>query len=372
MIRRAETARARTEGASTARRSSRSARSSRRWPSRRVTRSRHASPIGSRRRSPRPARSGSPRTTTSSGTRSTATGPAPLPTGPGASSGGEAAAAPSHPREPLVPLVLPVPAGTHREEAHLGEVLHHLVAELHGGVEAQRRAVLDVERLAVHAVGEDRLRVERALQVPGGPVARVEGPELDVPRPRVHPGDARDLREPHAVPRRDRRPALDAVVPDAGARPRQPLELGDRERERAGDEPLHRERPARGRDRELLRDLVLGEVLEAGLLVLAELRGEPARVEERALEPLVHALHQAEEARVRTAGVAGEPAERDEAGAAEAAREEAAPGRSAHEASSSRSSLPSVMSARVRGWSSTSTTGTIVKSASAASTRRWM
>ena len=84
--RRAAIARGRIAAASTAPRSSRSDRSSRRRPSPRATRSRSGSRTGSRPRSPRPARSGSRRTTTSSGTRSTATAPARRRTGRGASS----------------------------------------------------------------------------------------------------------------------------------------------------------------------------------------------------------------------------------------------------------------------------------------------
>src|SRR3954468_4831296 len=92
---------------------------------------------------------------------------------------------PSDAREPLVALVLPVPAGGGGQEVHVGQVLHHLVAELDGGVEAQRRALPGAERASIHAVSEDRLLVQRALMVPRRPVAVVERAELDEAGARV-------------------------------------------------------------------------------------------------------------------------------------------------------------------------------------------
>src|SRR5438552_18972465 len=72
----------------------------------------------------------------------------------------------SNAREPGVPLVFPVPAWTRVHERHRQEILCHLVAELRRRVQAQRRAVGGRERVVVHAIGENRLRVQRAGEIP--------------------------------------------------------------------------------------------------------------------------------------------------------------------------------------------------------------
>src|SRR5439155_12954899 len=47
-----------------------------------------------------------------------------------------------YPSKPLVALVFPIAAARLSQEIHLGQVLHLLVAELHGRVDADRRAVV--------------------------------------------------------------------------------------------------------------------------------------------------------------------------------------------------------------------------------------
>src|ERR671919_49582 len=59
------------------------------------------------------------------------------------------------PREPGMALVPPVPAVPLAGEAHGGDVLGELVAELDGGVEPEWRAVLAAERAVVIGVGQD-------------------------------------------------------------------------------------------------------------------------------------------------------------------------------------------------------------------------
>src|SRR6266849_6144018 len=81
---------------------------------------------------------------------------------------------PLYPSEPLVALIFPIAATRLSQEIHLGQVLHLLVAELHGRVEADRGAVVGHQVLAVHPVGEKSLLVERTLPVPRGPVPRVK------------------------------------------------------------------------------------------------------------------------------------------------------------------------------------------------------
>src|SRR5262245_60153774 len=121
----------------------------------------------------------------------------------------------SYPSEPLVALVLPVPAIPLRTEVYLGEILHHLVSELHRGVYADRRSVVGAQRLAVHAIRQNGLRVESALSVPRRPVARVEGSELYVARARIGAHHLCQVPKAQTVPGGDRRPPLDAVMAHA-------------------------------------------------------------------------------------------------------------------------------------------------------------
>jgi hypothetical protein len=229
--------------------------------------------------------------------------------------------------------------------------------------------------------------VEGALQVPGRVVALLEGAELDVAGPRIHPDQPGDLRQAHAIPGGDGRPALDAVVADTQVRARQTLEVRGRQVGGPRHQAADLERPARRRGRVDVADLVRGEEARRRLLGRRQLGGESGGIEEGALEPLVHPLHEAQEARVRAAAVAGQAAgQRQAAGGEGAAQEAAACPRVAHRASSWGSARsgpaagggagasgrcpPRVMSTRVRGWSSTWTTWTRVNRASAASTSR--
>src|SRR6266446_6235821 len=89
-----------------------------------------------------------------------------------------------YPPKPFVALVFPIATRALGQEVHLGQVLHHFVTELHGRVETEWRAVVRVERRAIHAVGQHRLLVQRTLPIPGGPVPGVERTEFYVRRPR--------------------------------------------------------------------------------------------------------------------------------------------------------------------------------------------
>ncbi len=105
------------------------------------------------------------------------------------------------PGEPLVALVLPVAAGAVGQEGQGGEVLHHLVAELHRGVEPQRRAVLA------------GAAARRSCRTPGwsGGAGRSPGPRTSSSPPRTS-GTRR------SGPSDRRRPA--GPSPRAGRRPR--------------------------------------------------------------------------------------------------------------------------------------------------------
>ena len=139
----------------------------------------------------------------------------------------------------------------HDFEAH--QVLGLLVAELALDPQAQRRAVRHRQVLAVHAVGQDGLRVEGVNEVDALVVeaGAVEG-LLQVRRRSGTRHSARRLREPgvsqqhaqrDAGPLADGAPALDAVVArDLGAG-RQRLQVGERQAQGLADQPVHREPP---------------------------------------------------------------------------------------------------------------------------------
>src|SRR3954464_12674598 len=151
----------------------------------------------------------------------------------------------SHACKPLVPEVLPVPAGADRLEDDLVHPLHHLVTELDRRVEAHRRALFAGHLRAVAAKGEDRLRMLGGLAVPTRVVAdrrsilaglsELEAAELDEPGSRVRAAQAGDLGHAHAFPGGYRGPAFDAVMAHAELRCGEPAQIGERKLERPGD-----------------------------------------------------------------------------------------------------------------------------------------
>src|SRR5262245_26045697 len=124
---------------------------------------------------------------------------------------------------PLVSLVLPVATHAARDarealdELEADDVLGMLVSELALDAQAERRAVLDGQRLVVELVGEKRLRMHRVQHVdafvvePGTVVLhRIGAIEHDVSRLRFDTGRFEQRGEPRALPLADRAPALDA------------------------------------------------------------------------------------------------------------------------------------------------------------------
>src|SRR6266851_1176117 len=77
----------------------------------------------------------------------------------------------SDPRVPLITAIFPIAAAAamqigealHQLDAH--DVFRHLVAELPLEAQPQRRAVGNGQRLAIHVIGEDRLRMHSVDQV---------------------------------------------------------------------------------------------------------------------------------------------------------------------------------------------------------------
>src|SRR5258708_2847821 len=144
----------------------------------------------------------------------------------------------SDPRIPLITAIFPIAAtaamqigeALHQLDAH--DVFCHLVAELPFEAQPQWRAVGNGQRLAVHLIGEDRLRMRSVNQVDALIVADALGIDTELAAiiqgtgamehdkaglgpdtyARQHPG------ERHAGPFADAAPALDAIMAgDLGA-----------------------------------------------------------------------------------------------------------------------------------------------------------
>src|ERR1700731_4515318 len=137
----------------------------------------------------------------------------------------------SNPGIPFVAAIFPIAAlaavqpGEAAHELDARDVFRHLVAELTLEPEAQRRAMGDVELLAVHLIGEDRLRMGGVGKVDAlviadrfwiiAQAAVIQGigaVEDDIVRLRLDAGARQDFGERHAPPFADAAPALDAVM----------------------------------------------------------------------------------------------------------------------------------------------------------------
>src|SRR5205085_3522665 len=140
-------------------------------------------------------------------------------------------------------------AGERRPRLDPADIFGVLVAELALDPEPERRAIGNGEQLVVHPPGEDRLRVEGVDQVDAliiRPLAiAIQAMEDDVARLVPEAGAVEDQGKRRPGPFADRRPALDAVVAGELGAARLALELGEREQERAADEPVHLESPVR-------------------------------------------------------------------------------------------------------------------------------
>src|SRR5258708_8189087 len=95
---------------------------------------------------------------------------------------------------PFVALIAPVPTSAIRAENDLCEVLGVLISQLHRRMKAGRGAVGRRERVAIHAIRDQGLRMHRALDVPAFVVAvpprffGVERSKIDEPRAWRSPG----------------------------------------------------------------------------------------------------------------------------------------------------------------------------------------
>ena len=165
------------------------------------------------------------------------------------------------PGVPLVAAVLPEAAAAAAEageavdqlDAH--DVFRLLVAELALDPQPQRRAMRDRQVLAVHAIGQDRLRMEGVDEVDAFVILAVAVGRLLVFVGAVEHGIARvGLRGPRVCSSRPSGTPVHlpmALQPSTQScrviwvRDGQRLELGERERQRLGDETVDREPPVR-------------------------------------------------------------------------------------------------------------------------------
>jgi hypothetical protein len=98
------------------------------------------------------------------------------------------------------------------------------------------------QRLAVHPVGQQRLRVPRIVHVDAFPQV-VEGIEDDVPRARADANEVEDLRELHTRPFGDERPSFFAgLVRDLAGRGKA-RDVGEGERRRPLNEAVNGQFP---------------------------------------------------------------------------------------------------------------------------------
>ncbi len=147
-------------------------------------------------------------------------------------------ACPSQPREPVVAVVLPVAGGELVGDADLRHELRLLEAELGRDLHAHRRAELRRDRLVGVGEAEDGLRVQRRRQVDAGLVGdRVVAMESDVAGGEIRARALEERAQRHAAPLADHAPALDAHVPRHVGPLWQRLELVERPRRGAADEP---------------------------------------------------------------------------------------------------------------------------------------
>jgi hypothetical protein len=139
------------------------------------------------------------------------------------------------------------------DQLHGTHVLHHLEAELRLDAQTARRAVRNRKTLAVHLVGQDRLRVARQFEIDRLVVrlARlmfVEGVEHDVLRVGEGLACSQEIGEGDTRPGGNSGPSLDAMVlGDLGSRRHRP-QIDQRKRQRSFDQSAHLEPPVRRRN----------------------------------------------------------------------------------------------------------------------------
>src|SRR5437763_4945502 len=142
-------------------------------------------------------------------------------------------------------------------------------------------------------------------------VAPLEAAEFDEPGARVGAAKPGDLRDTHALPRRDGGPAFDAMVPDAELRRRQAPEVGERKIEPPRHEATDTQLPV-GRG----GGIVVGDFVQRKGSLRREspggfFGGELPRAKERTLHAVVEPLREPEKALVWFARVTPQRKQRE-------------------------------------------------------------
>src|SRR5258708_23732546 len=203
----------------------------------------------------------------------------------------------SHPGEPIVSAVFPKPPGKPVGHEYRRDPLRILEPELGRNAQLERIAVARRQDLVGNLEGEKGLRVQRRRHVDAG-VISVGALEADIFRGQVradalHGGSERD-----PGPFADHAPASDANVPRYLRFLRQLVELWQRPRRPAVDQPRQIELVARAVD---LGDLALAEIgvvtKVLDRLALRVSRQQPAGVEDQSLRAVVPSLNSGEHAR---------------------------------------------------------------------------
>ena len=127
-------------------------------------------------------------------------------------------------------------------------------------------------------------------------VAPFEAAEFHEPGARVGAAKPGDLRDTHALPGSDGRPALDAMMPYAELRRRQAAQVGERKIERLRHQTVHAEPPSGRRGR-----IFVGHFVERKLSLPREsagrlFTGKLSGAKEGALRAVVEPLREAEKA----------------------------------------------------------------------------
>src|SRR5690606_15457609 len=187
-------------------------------------------------------------------------------------------------RVPLIAAVLPVTALAIADLVEAGhclnprQVLGVLVAEVALDAQPQRSSVADRERLTVKLMGDERLRVERVVEVTAFVVrhaAKIVGAaEDDEAGLFLEAGRVEDRRELRTGPLTDRTPAFDAVMAGDLRTLGKGADLVHRQAERAIDQPAHLEPPL-GEIGGLVSAVEVG--FDVGVAVAPEIRRDVGR-----------------------------------------------------------------------------------------------
>src|ERR1043165_2421563 len=139
----------------------------------------------------------------------------------------------SHASIPLISLIAPVAASAIGKKHDPRQILRVLVSQLYRRVDTCRRAPRRIQVVTVLGVDDERLRMQRTLDIPALVIAVVERLEVHELRPRLYARDPRDLAQCHARASRHSGPSLDTEVVQLVADAWERREVGERQLQRS-------------------------------------------------------------------------------------------------------------------------------------------